>query len=189
VKHWRGDGWLKGTCWLRSPNQSSRPPGEAVSLVVLHNISLPPGEFGGPWVEHFFFNRLDAGVHPYFATIAELRVSAHFLVRRAGKVVQFVGCDARAWHAGQSAWQGRGNCNDYSIGIELEGSDEEPFTPAQYATLWRLLDALRERYPIAAIAGHCHVAPERKTDPGPHFAWTAVRRRYPGLDLPAEVSA
>ena len=188
MKRWRRGGWLKGARWVRSPNQGPRPAGRPVSLVVVHNISLPPGAYGGPWIERFFLNRLDPAAHPYFATIAGMRVSAHFLVRRDGEVVQFVGCDHRAWHAGQSAWQGSGNCNDYSVGIELEGSDETPYDAAQYAALWRLLDALRRRYPVAAVVGHSHVAPGRKTDPGPHFDWPAVAARYPRLALSCEVA-
>ena len=185
---WRQDGWLGGTRWSRSPNQGARPEGAAVSLVVLHNISLPPGEFGGDAIERFFLNRLDAAAHPYFATIAGLQVSAHFLVRRDGKVVQFVGCDRRAWHAGRSSWQGRENCNDWSVGIELEGDDDSPFSPEQYRALWRLLGALRRRYPVTGVAGHSHVAPGRKTDPGPHFDWAGLAMRFPGLVLPAEVT-
>lgn len=177
-------GWLPGVRHRPSPNHGERPAGGEVSLLVIHNISLPPDEFGGDAVERFFLNELDPNAHPYFATIAELRVSAHFFVRRDGEMVQFVACDRRAWHAGQSAWRGRGNCNDYSLGVELEGSDSQPFTPAQYAALWALIDALRERYPLRAVAGHCHVAPGRKTDPGPHFDWAALRARYPDLDLP-----
>ena len=185
---WRGDGWLRGTRWVLSPNQGGRPAGSAVSLVVLHSISLPPDDFAGNWVERFFLNRLDPQAHPYFSTIAGLQVSAHFLIRRDGQVIQFVGCDQRAWHAGQSAWQGRENCNDYSVGIELEGSDSQPFTAAQYAALWPLIRTLRRRYPIAALAGHCHVAPGRKTDPGPHFDWAGVRARFPALRLAAEIT-
>ena len=185
---WRGDGWLKGTRWLRSPNQGSRPAGCAVSLVVLHNISLPPGEFGGPWIERLFTNRLDPAAHPYFATITGLRVSAHFVIRRGGEIVQLVGCDRRAWHAGESSWQGCPNCNDWSVGIELEGSDDRPFAREQYHALWRLLDALRRRYPITAIVGHSDVAPGRKTDPGPHFDWAALAARLPGLELAPEIA-
>lgn len=188
MKRWRGDGWLKGVRWVVSPNQGMRPAGAAVSLVVLHNISLPPDDFSGNWVERFFTNRLDPQAHPYFRTIAGLQVSAHFLLRRDGRVIQFVGCDRRAWHAGQSAWQGRENCNDYSIGIEIEGSDSQPYTMAQYAALWSLIARLRKRYPITALAGHCHVAPGRKTDPGQHFDWTAVRAHFPALQLPVEVA-
>jgi len=185
---WQGDGWLEGVAWLPSPNFGERPADTAVSLVVIHNISLPPDQFGGEWVEDFFLNRLDQTAHPYFATIADVQVSSHFYVRRDGRVVQFVGCDKRAWHAGQSCWCDRDNCNDYSVGIELEGSDTRGFSGEQYAALWRLLDALRVRYQLAAIAGHSHVAPGRKTDPGPYFDWPEVARRYPALDLPPEVA-
>ena len=183
---WLAEGWLEGVAWLPSPNFGERPAGE-VSLVVVHNISLPPDEFGGDWVEDFFLNRLDSTAHPYFATIADVQVSAHFYVRRDGRIVQFVGCDQRAWHAGRSAWGGRDNCNDFSVGIELEGSDTQPFGERQYTSLWRLLEALRQRYPIAALAGHSDIAPGRKTDPGPHFDWAALRARYPDLALPPEV--
>lgn len=186
---WQADGWLEGVNWLPSPNFGERPAGESVSLVVIHSISLPPDEFGGDWVEDFFLNRLNPEAHPYFSTIADLQVSAHFYVRRSGRVVQFVGCDRRAWHAGQSCWCERDNCNDYSVGIELEGSDTQPYTAEQYASLWGLLDVLRRRYPILAIAGHCHIAPGRKTDPGPYFDWAALRSRYPELGLPAEIGA
>jgi AmpD protein len=185
---WQADGWLDGLRWLPSPNFGERPAGEPVSLVVIHNISLPPDEFGGDRVEDFFLNRLDPAAHPYFSTIAGLQVSAHFYIRRDGRVIQFVGCDQRAWHAGQSCWCERDNCNDYSVGIELEGSDTQPYDPAQYPALWSLLDVLRQRYPITAIAGHCHIAPGRKTDPGPFFDWPALRARYPGLTLAAEIS-
>lgn len=185
---WLDGGWLTGARRLASPNFGERPAGAEVSLVVLHNISLPPDEFGGDWVEAFFQNRLDAAVHPYFAAISGLQVSAHFYVRRDGRVIQFVDCDRRAWHAGRSAWCGRENCNDYSIGIELEGSDFRPYDAAQYVALWPLLDALRARYPIAAVAGHCHVAPGRKTDPGPYFDWAALRAHAAGLTLPAAVA-
>ena len=185
---WQGTGWLNGAEWLASPNFGERPADEAVSLIVLHNISLPPDEFGGDWVEKFFLNVLDPQAHSYFATIAEAQVSAHFYVRRDGRVIQFVGCDQRAWHAGRSQWCERENCNDYSVGIELEGSDTQPFTAAQYLALWAVIDALQRRYPIAAIAGHSDIAPGRKTDPGPCFDWSAVRARYPALDLPGEVT-
>lgn len=186
--NWQADGWLEGVEWLPSPNFGERPAGD-VSLIVVHNISLPPEEFGGDWVEKFFLNQLDAAVHPYFSTISGVQVSAHFYVRRDGRVIQFVGCDQRAWHAGSSQWCERDNCNDFSLGIELEGSDFQAFTAAQYADLWALIDALRQRYPIAAIAGHSDIAPGRKTDPGPFFDWAAVATRYPGLDLPPEVAA
>lgn len=184
MKTWQSDGWLARAHRLPSPNYGERPPAATVTLIVIHNISLPPDEFGGNWVEDFFLNRLDPLAHPYFATIAGLQVSSHFYLRRTGEIVQFVGCDRRAWHAGQSTWRGLGNCNDYSVGIELEGSDSSPFEPAQYEALWQVIDALRGRYPIEAIAGHCHVSPGRKTDPGPHFDWGAVGARYPSLALP-----
>lgn len=185
---WQAGGWLAGVRHVISSNYGERPvPGE-VSLIVVHNISLPPDDFGGDWVEQFFTNKLDPAAHPYFAEIVDLQVSAHFFIRRDGEVVQFVGCDQRAWHAGRSTWCERDNCNDYSVGIELEGSDFQAFTAAQYAALWSLVDALRVNYPIKALAGHCHIAPERKTDPGPFFDWAAVRQRYPGLLLPPEIS-
>lgn len=183
------EGWWSGARRVESPNFGPRPEGSRVSLVVLHNISLPPDEFGGPYVEQFFTNRLDPAGHPYFATIADVQVSAHFFLRRDGEVVQFVSGDARAWHAGLSAWQGRGNCNDYSIGIELEGSDSQSFAPQQYQSLWPLLQAICTAYPITAMAGHEHVAPGRKTDPGPHFDWRELARRFPGVELPAQVTA
>lgn len=181
---WVEDGWLAGVDRLPSPNAGERPAGAGVSLIVVHNISLPPDEFGGDWVEDFFLNRLDAAAHPYFAEIAGLQVSSHFYVRRDGRIRQFVACDRRAWHAGRSCWQGRVNCNDFSVGIELEGCDSRSFEAGQYAALWSLVDALRARYPIAAVTGHSDVAPGRKTDPGPYFDWAAVRARYPGLQTP-----
>lgn len=187
MKRWQRQGWLSGVQHVWSPNYGPRPEGAVVSLVVLHNISLPPGEFAGDAVERFFLNRLDPVEHPYFATIAGLEVSAHFFIRRSGRVQQFVACDARAWHAGQSSWQGRSNCNDFSVGIELEGTDDQPYAEAQYEALDELIEALRARYPVEAIAGHCHVAPERKTDPGPAFDWARLAARFPGLSLPAEV--
>ncbi len=177
--NWSADGWWLHARWVESPNFGPRPDGAGVSLVVIHNISLPPGDFGGPHVEQFFTNRLDAAAHPYFATIAEVEVSAHFFIRRDGEVIQFVSADDRAWHAGQSIWQGRENCNDFSIGIELEGSDDTPFTFEQYESLKDLLGAVDKRYPIQAIAGHADVAPGRKTDPGPHFEWAAIRHEFP----------
>jgi AmpD protein len=188
MRHWQAGGWLAGIRRVFSPNQEARPAAASVSLIVIHNISLPPDDFTGDWVEQFFVNRLDPTAHPYFATIADLKVSAHFFIRRSGRVVQFVGCDRRAWHAGKSVWQAQENCNDYSVGIELQGSDEAPYTEAQYESLWTLIDALRTRYPIAALAGHCHIAPGRKSDPGPAFDWPAAHRRYPMLDLPPEIA-
>jgi len=161
--------------YLASPNCDERPPGEAVTLLVIHNISLPPGEFGGDGVVRLFTNALDHAAHPYYLTLAGVRVSAHFLIRRAGELLQFVPCARRAWHAGESAWCGRASCNDFSIGIELEGADDVPYTEPQYCVLAELTRALQSVYPIAAIAGHCDVAPARKTDPGPSFDWPRYR--------------
>lgn len=143
----------------------------AVELVVLHSISLPPGVFGGPQVQALFTNTLRCDEHPYFAALEGLRVSAHFFVRRDGGLVQFVSCDRRAWHAGVSAWDGRANCNDYSIGVELEGLEGGCFTPSQYRRTGALLRGLQRRYPLRAVCGHEHVAPGRKQDPGPGFDW------------------
>jgi AmpD protein len=168
-------GWIPQLRQLASPNCDARPTATAIELIVIHNISLPPGEFGGDAVESLFTNTLDCGAHPYYERLRGLRVSAHFLVRRDGTLTQFVGCAQRAWHAGESSWCGRAACNDFSIGIELEGTDELPFAEAQYRALEALLPALRARYPIAGIAGHSDIAPVRKTDPGPHFDWARVR--------------
>lgn len=148
-----------------------------MSLVVIHGISLPPGSFGGDEVERLFTNRLDPAGHPFYAGIATLRVSAHFLIRRDGELVQFVSCNDRAWHAGVSSWHGRARCNDFSVGIELEGTDTRPYERAQYRRLAELLRALACRYPLTAAVGHSDVAPGRKTDPGPAFDW----RRLAGL--------
>ena len=148
----------------------------AIDLIVVHAISLPPGEFGGTGIQDLFLNRLDPTLHPYYAGIAGLRVSAHFLVRRDGELVQFVPCAKRAWHAGASNWRGRTGCNDFSIGIELEGSDDSAFEDAQYAVLATLTMQLKASYQIQDIVGHCDIAPERKTDPGPHFDWSRYRR-------------
>jgi len=160
---------------LRSPNQDGRPPGEAIRLVVVHAISLPPGEFGGPGVEQLFTNTLDPAEHPYYATIAHLRVSAHFFIRRDGEAIRFVDPARRAWHAGMSSWQGRERCNDFSIGIELEGCDTLPFEAVQYERLAALIRELLGPYPIEAVVGHSDIAPGRKTDPGPCFEWTRLR--------------
>ncbi len=189
MMRWRPKGWLTAARQVWSPNYGPRPGHAPVSLVVLHNISLPPGDFSGDSVERFFLNRLDPQVHPYFAEIAGMQVSAHFFIRRTGKLIQFVACDERAWHAGKSCWQGQENCNDFSVGIELEGTDELPYTEAQYDVLFAVIEALRTRYPIDAIAGHCHVAPGRKTDPGDGFDWSALAKRFPGLHLPTEIDA
>lgn len=169
------EGWLSDARRVPSPNCDARPEGMAVSLLVVHNISLPPGEFGGPGVEQLFTNRLDPQAHPYYAGIHALRVSAHFFIRRDGELIQFVPCGQRAWHAGVSTWQGRERCNDFSLGVELEGTDDLPFTDAQYTALNRLIEVLRAAYPISSIAGHNEIAPDRKTDPGPCFDWSRVR--------------
>jgi AmpD protein len=175
VGEWRG-GWLGRARVVPSPNFGPRPPATPVDLVILHSISLPPGEYGGDAVERLFTNALDWSAHPYYETIRGLVVSAHFFVRRHGELVQFVSCDERAWHAGASCWDGRDDCNDFSIGIELEGLEGEAFEAAQYATLAALLASLVRRYPIAAVAGHEHVAPGRKNDPGAGFDWARLRR-------------
>jgi len=161
---------------VASANRDARPPDTEITLLVVHGISLPPGEFGGDGILDLFTNRLDPDAHPYYAAIAGLAVSAHFLIRRDGALIQFVPCGERAWHAGASAWKGRGRCNDYSIGVELEGTDDVPYTPAQYAMLARLARALRRRYPIADIVGHSDIAPGRKTDPGSAFDWDRLHR-------------
>jgi AmpD protein len=170
-------GWVESALRTPSPNFDARPADTEITLVIVHGISLPPGRFGGPGIAALFTNRLRAGGHPYCANIASLRVSAHFLIRRRGELLQFVSCRDRAWHAGVSQWQGRAGCNDYSIGIELEGADTTPYTSAQYAQLGCLIDALRARHPIADTVGHCDVAPGRKTDPGQGFDWARLVRR------------
>lgn len=164
---------------MRSPNYNTRPPGAEVELVVVHSISLPPGCFGGDHIEALFTNCLDPTEHPYFEQIAGLEVSAHFLIRRDGALLQFVSTDDRAWHAGVSRWCERDNCNDFSVGIELEGTDEGGYEAVQYVQLAKLIAALRETYPrigTDAIVGHCDIAPGRKTDPGPAFQWDVLRR-------------
>jgi len=172
-----GTGLLVGAVYVHSPNQDSRPPGATLDLVVVHGISLPPGEFGEDWVEALFTNRLPSDEHPFFKSIEGLRVSAHFYVRRDGRVVQFVPCHARAWHAGASSWRYRLACNDYSIGIELEGADDIPYEANQYAALAQLIEALAAAYPTLAeapVVGHSDIAPGRKTDPGPAFDWAQL---------------
>ena len=171
-------GWLSGARHLPSPHQNGRPNGE-VSLLVVHGISLPPGEFGGPWIGDLFLGRLDPEAHPYFAGIASLQVSAHCLIRRDGELVQFVSFDERAWHAGVSEFAGRTACNDFSIGIELEGTDDSGYTPAQYETLVAVTRVLLQHYPDLTperIVGHSDIAPGRKTDPGPGFDWDLYRQ-------------
>jgi len=169
-------GLAKGIRFIPSPNCDERPAGCAIGLLVIHYISLPPGEFGGNGIVELFTNRLDPAAHPFYAAIAGMKVSAHFLVRRDGGLIQFVPCAKRAWHAGESSWKGRRRCNDYSIGFEMEGSGEAPFTDLQYERLAQLTRALQARYPIAGIVGHSDVAPGRKGDPGPHFDWARYRR-------------
>lgn len=180
-------GWLRTARRVPSPNFGPRPAGLAVRLAVVHSISLPPGVYGGDAIERFFTNRLDPAGHPYFAGIADVQVSAHYLIRRQGEVVQFVSGHERAWHAGASAWQGASNCNDYSIGIELEGLEGRRFTTDQYHALARLLRQSMQAWPVAEVVGHEHVAPGRKADPGPGFDWPRLRRLLggTGLALPA----
>lgn len=168
-------GRYPGSRWAPSPNFGPRPENSKISLLVVHNISLPPGQFGGPEIEQFFCNRLDPAGHPYFETIASIRVSAHALVRRDGSVVQFVSCLERAWHAGPSCFADEEECNDFSIGIELEGTDDVPYTPEQYHTLAAMTRLTMMAWPEMTadrVAGHCDIAPGRKTDPGPAFDWS-----------------
>jgi AmpD protein len=159
---------------VESPNCDERPPGTEITLVVLHSISLPPGQYGGDAIERLFTNRLDPGAHPYFKEIFELKVSSHFLIRRDGEVVQFVPVERRAWHAGVSSWRGRSRCNDFSVGIELEGSEDDVFAPAQYTSLASRLKQLRTTLPLRDVAAHSDVAPGRKTDPGARFDWARL---------------
>ncbi len=179
-------GWLRTARRVPSPNHNARPHGATVDLVVIHHISLPPGKFSGDAIEQLFCNRLDAAAHPAYRDIAPMQVSAHFLVRRRGELIQFVGCDERAWHAGVSRFLGRNGCNDFSIGIELEGDGEHDFTKAQYRRLERLIGALRERYALRYIAAHSDVAPGRKQDPGAHFDWQRLLScaQLAGIDRP-----
>ena len=176
--HIDGDGWCEEARRQPSPNCDARAGDTAVDLLIIHNISLPPGQFGGPHIEALFANRLDPEADPYFRQLQALRVSAHFLIRRDSSLVQFVPTVARAWHAGVSSFAGRERCNDFSIGVELEGSDFIPFEPHQYQMLAALTRALQARHPLANVAGHEHVAPGRKTDPGPFFDWETYRKLY-----------
>jgi AmpD protein len=172
-------GLLRDARQVFSPHCDARPANMNAELIVVHGISLPPDEFGGPWIEQFFCGNLSPAAHPYFATVADSRVSAHLLVRRDGTPIQFVSFNERAWHAGVSNWRGRNACNDFSIGIELEGTDERPYAPAQYITLIELVRALCTAYPTLSIdnvVGHSDIAPGRKTDPGESFEWSAFRR-------------
>ena len=173
------DGWITGIRHHPSPNFDERPADSTIKLLVIHNISLPPEQFDGDWILDFFSNQLDPDAHPYFKTIANLQVSSHLLIRRSGEIIQFVSCNQRAWHAGQSCFEGQERCNDFSIGIELEGSDTQPFTEKQYQALNQLTRLLLQNYPALneeRIAGHSDIAPGRKTDPGPHFDWQYYRK-------------
>ena len=176
-------GWLTPARKVSSPNFGPRPPGSVVDLLVIHNISLPPGEFGGPGIEQFFCNTLDCDAHPYFDALRGVEVSAHLLVRRCGELVQFVSFDDRAWHAGRSSFAGRQECNDFSIGIELEGTDLDPYDERQYRVLAAVVQALLIEYPLMnthRITGHSDIAPGRKTDPGPAFDWQGFRALLDG---------
>jgi len=180
--HWQvdpGSGLLLGAAQIPSPNCDARPPGVEAELIVVHGISLPPGEFGGPWIERLFTNTLPTEAHPYFAAVGSLRVSSHLVIRRDGAVTQYVKFTERAWHAGRSSYQGRAACNDFSIGIELEGTDTLAYEEAQYGALARVVAALCVAYPRLSpdrLVGHSDIAPERKTDPGPAFDWPHARR-------------
>ena len=172
-----GTGWLRNANCVPSPNCDDRPSGLTPELIVVHGISLPPGEFGGPWIDRLFCNTLPAEAHPYFAGIAAAKVSAHVLIRRSGELTQYVPFHRRAWHAGVSEYRGRSACNDFSIGIELEGADETPYEDAQYTALAGLVRELCAAYPTLSterIVGHSDIAPGRKTDPGPSFDWSKL---------------
>jgi len=180
------DGRLSHCRQRRSPNCDRRPAGQSISLLVIHNISLPPGRFGNRYIEDFFCNRLTVDAHPFFAQIACLHVSAHLVIDRLGKITQFVNFKDRAWHAGQSFFQDADNCNDFSIGIELEGTDTIPYTDIQYSLLVQVTQALIHAYPLLTaerIVGHCDIAPARKTDPGPLFDWRRYRRALQVLSV------
>ena len=168
-------GILREALQVPSPNWDLRPAGETLTLLVVHNISLPPGQFGGEAIVQLFTNTLDFAAHPYYETIRGLEVSAHFLVRRGGELIQLVPCSKRAWHAGASSWWGRERCNDFSVGAELEGADDQAYSDRQYARLAELLVVLRRRYPIVDVVGHADIAPGRKTDPGNSFDWGRLR--------------
>jgi len=171
-------GILSGVQQAPSPNFDERPAGATVTLLVVHNISLPPGEFGGEGITGLFTNTLDFGAHPYYESLRGLTVSAHFLVRRDGSLVQFVACSKRAWHAGESNWRGRERCNDFSIGVELEGVDDQTYADPQYKRLAELAAVLRRRYPFIDMVGHADIAPGRKSDPGPAFDWGYTRALF-----------
>jgi len=182
-------GWLPQARPIPSPNFGPRPEGTEISLAVVHSISLPPGEYGGDEIERLFTNRLDWDAHPYYQQIKGATVSAHFVIRRDGELLQFVSCGERAWHAGRSSWQGRENCNDFSVGIELEGLEGERFEAAQYTALAALLQILARQYPLQGVVGHEHVAPGRKIDPGPGFDWQRLMAllAWPGRYFPEGV--
>jgi N-acetyl-anhydromuramoyl-L-alanine amidase len=169
-------GYCTQATQIASPNYDARPEGSTIALIVVHNISLPPQQYGGNGIVELFTNQLNPDEHPYYAEIHHLKVSSHFLIRRDGTLMQFVSCLDRAWHAGVSQWQGRERCNDFSIGIELEGSDFDAFEAGQYHTLNQLISSLKARYNIEAIVGHADIAPGRKTDPGPYFDWSLVKK-------------
>jgi len=186
LPQWGADGWFAGARASTSPNCNPRPVGAQPELALIHSISLPPGRYGGDAIERLFTNRLDCDAHPYYLSLREMRVSSHFLIRRDGELLQFVGCDERAWHAGPSLWRGRSGCNDFSIGIELEGLEGLLFETAQYSALARLLVALATRYPVSAVAGHEHVSVGRKHDPGAGFDWGRLAQllNWPARYLP-----
>jgi len=169
------DGWLKNANRVDSDNFNQRPTLKKDFLVVIHSISLPPGQFNNSFIEDFFQNKLNPTLHPYFETIKDLKVSAHFLIKRTGELIQFVSCHNRAWHAGESSWKGMSNCNDFSIGIELEGTEIESYEEIQYKVLLNLLVQLKKEYNIIDIVGHSDIAPHRKTDPGPSFDWNKIK--------------
>ena len=169
------DGWLKNANRIESDNFNQRPTLKKDFLVVIHSISLPPGQFNNSFIEDFFQNKLNPNLHPYFETIKDLKVSAHFLIKRTGELIQFVSCHNRAWHAGESSWKGMSNCNDFSIGIELEGTEIESYEEIQYKVLLNLLVQLKKEYNIIDIVGHSDIAPHRKTDPGPSFNWNKIK--------------
>ncbi len=164
-------GWFSGVRHVASPNFDSRPPRTPVDLLIIHSISLPPDKFGGDGVRQLFTNTLNPNEHPYYEQLRGLKVSSHFFIRRNGEIIQFVSCLSRAWHAGLSTWKGKSRCNDFSIGIEMEGSDSMPYEDSQYRSLSYLTRRLQRAYRFKEIAGHSDVAPERKTDPGPYFDW------------------
>tara|TARA_B100000767_G_C19761661_1_gene535415 strand:+ start:440 stop:1006 length:567 start_codon:yes stop_codon:yes gene_type:complete len=167
-------GFIQSLKKVESPNFDNRPNNSEINLIVIHNISLPPRKFGGTYIEDFFQNKLDSTKNSYFKTIKDLKVSSHFLIKRSGELIQFVSCNNRAWHAGESSWKNRSNCNDFSIGIELEGTDNQSFENNQYMKLTNLIQCLCKNYPINDIVGHSQISPQRKTDPGPFFNWDLI---------------